>query len=84
MRFGVGVGGRVYTSFGPVRLAFDLLPHPHGLDMRPAGWSLFRIPLPRVLAPRIVATEREEEGRFAFDVSAALPLVGPVVHYRGW
>ena len=76
--------GGVTERFGPIRLSFDLLPHPHGLDMRPAGWSLFRIPLPRVLAPRIVATEREEEGRFAFDVSAALPLVGPVVHYRGW
>jgi hypothetical protein len=52
--------------------------------MRLAGWSLFRIPLPRILAPRIVATEREEGGRFHFDVAAALPLVGPVVRYRGW
>ncbi|HEY0311568.1 MAG TPA: DUF4166 domain-containing protein [Allosphingosinicella sp.] len=76
--------GGVTERFGPVRLAFDLLPHRGGLDMRPAGWSLFGIPLPRVLAPRIVATEREEEGRFFFDVAAALPLVGPVVHYRGW
>jgi len=76
--------GGVTERFGPIRLAFDLLPHPHGLDMRPAGWSLLRIPVPRVLAPRIAATEREENGRFVFDVSAALPLVGPVVHYRGW
>jgi hypothetical protein len=76
--------GGVTERFGPIRLAFDLLPHPHGLDMRLAGWSVLRIPLPRFLAPRILATEREREGRFHFDVSAALPLVGPVVHYRGW
>ncbi|HMC91846.1 MAG TPA: DUF4166 domain-containing protein, partial [Allosphingosinicella sp.] len=76
--------GGVTERFGPIRLAFDLLSHPQGLDMHLAGWSLFRVPLPRFLAPRIVATEREEGGRFHFDVAASLPLVGPVVHYRGW
>jgi len=76
--------GGVVERFGPIRLAFDLLPGPDGLAMRFAGWSLFRVPLPRLLAPRIHATEREAGGRFHFDVSASLPLVGEVVRYAGW
>jgi hypothetical protein len=76
--------GGVVERFGPVSLAFDLLPHPQGLDMRLAGWSLFRVRMPRFLAPHIAAIERERDGRFHFDVAAALPLMGQVVHYRGW
>jgi hypothetical protein len=76
--------GGVIERFGPIRLAFGLVLQPGGLDMRLAGWSLFHIRLPRALAPRISATEREEDGRFHFDVGAALPLLGEVVRYRGW
>jgi hypothetical protein len=76
--------GGVVERFGPVRLAFDLVPRPDGLDMKLVGWSVLAIPLPRFLAPRIAASEREENGRFRFDVSASLPLVGQVVRYSGW
>jgi NAD(P)-dependent dehydrogenase (short-subunit alcohol dehydrogenase family) len=76
--------GGVVERFGPLRLAFKLVPLADGLSMRLIGWSLFGLPLPRILAPRIDATEREEAGRFHFDVRAALPLVGEVVRYRGW
>jgi hypothetical protein len=37
-----------------------------------------------MLAPRCVAVEREADGLFHFDVAIRLPLVGPLVHYRGW
>jgi NAD(P)-dependent dehydrogenase (short-subunit alcohol dehydrogenase family) len=74
----------VVERFGPLRLAFDLVPLPDGLAMRLAGWSLLGIPLPRALAPRISATEREQGGRFHFDVRAALPLAGEVTRYAGW
>jgi hypothetical protein len=40
--------------------------------------------MPMALAPRTPAREWQEDGRFQFDVSIALPLIGPVVHYRGW
>jgi hypothetical protein len=76
--------GGVVERFGPLRLAFALVPRAGGLDMALRGWSLFGIPLPLALAPRICATEREEGGRFHFDVRAALPLVGEVVRYAGW
>jgi hypothetical protein len=40
--------------------------------------------MPRFLMPRGTAREYEAGGRFHFDVPIALPLIGPVIHYRGW
>lgn len=77
-------GGRLIERFGPLRFSFDLEGDASGLQMRMRGWSLFGIPLPRALAPRSEAREFEEEGRFHFDVPISLPLIGLVVHYRGW
>jgi saccharopine dehydrogenase-like NADP-dependent oxidoreductase len=76
--------GGVVERFGPIRFAFDLEPRPDGLAMPLVGWSLFHLPLPRALAPRISAVEREQDGRFHFDVRAALPLAGEVARYAGW
>jgi hypothetical protein len=42
------------------------------------------LPLPRALWPAIEASESQDDGRFCFDVRIALPLVGRLVHYRGW
>lgn len=47
-------------------------------------WSAGRIPLPLMLAPKSRAREWEADGRFWFDVPIALPLLGRIVHYRGW
>ena len=47
-------------------------------------WWLGPLPMPLALAPLMSAREYEEEGRFRFDVRLALPLLGPLVHYRGW
>lgn len=77
-------GERLVERFGPLRFAFDLPAGPHGLEMRLRSWSVFHVPLPRRLAPRIRAREWEEQGRFRFDVAVSLPLAGEVVHYSGW
>ena len=77
--------GLVVERFGPIRFAFALPADGKGLAMALRRWSIFRIPLPRFLAPRIAAREwQEENGRFGFDVRVAMPLVGPVVRYAGW
>jgi len=55
-----------------------------GIDMKMTGWSMFGVPLPLALAPRSPAREWEEDGRFHFDVPIDLPLIGRVIHYRGW
>jgi hypothetical protein len=48
-------------------------------------WRLGRIPLPLALAPQSHACENQDEhGRFRFDVRLSLPLVGLMVHYKGW
>jgi NAD(P)-dependent dehydrogenase (short-subunit alcohol dehydrogenase family) len=76
--------GGVTERFGALRFDFDLPSGPHGLHMRLRRWSLFRLPMPLVLAPCIAARECEQDGRFCFEVAVALPLIGPVVAYSGW
>ena len=72
-------------AFGPLRFEFELLARSTGeLQMNLTGWAQGPIPLPAFLAPGSHAREWEEDGRFHFDVPIALPLVGTVVHYRGW
>ncbi len=77
-------GSRLVERFGPFRFAFDLATEGSGLRMAMRRWSVAGVPLPLALAPRSEAREWEEDGHFRFDVPIALPLVGPVVHYRGW
>ena len=48
------------------------------------GWSVLGLPLPLALAPRSPAREWEEDGKFHFDVPIDVPLLGRVIHYRGW
>ena len=54
------------------------------LSMHPIAWRTFGIPLPRFLWPQIHARETERDGRFHFDVATAFPIIGTVIHYRGW
>jgi NAD(P)-dependent dehydrogenase (short-subunit alcohol dehydrogenase family) len=77
-------GGGLEERFGPFSFAFRLPVEEAGLAMEMTGWRLGPLPLPLALAPRTPAREWEEDGRFHFDVAIALPLVGPVVRYRGW
>ncbi len=76
--------GRLQERFGPLRFHFELLLRANRLEMMMRRWSAFGIRLPLRLAPRSTATEWEENGSFHFDVPIALPLIGTIVHYRGW
>jgi hypothetical protein len=42
------------------------------------------LPLPESWFSRVSAREWAEGDRYHFDVQAALPVAGPLVHYRGW
>ena len=77
-------GGRVIERFGPIRFAFALPSSAEGLAMRLERWSLLRIPMPLILAPRISAREWQHDGRFRFDVRVSVPLAGDIIHYSGW
>jgi hypothetical protein len=76
--------GWIVEQFGS--FAFDLaLPvGDRRLDLIIQGMRCFGIPLPRWAWPRIRAFEWEKDGRFRFDVEIGLPLIGRLVHYRGW
>ncbi|WP_246154094.1 SDR family oxidoreductase [Methylobacterium oryzihabitans] len=84
-RMGPAGEGAVEERFGPLALRFRLEPGRDGLGMTIAGWRLGRLPLPVALAPAARARESvDAAGRFRFDVAVDLPLVGPLVQYRGW
>jgi hypothetical protein len=77
-------GSQIVERFGPLRFRFALPVNETGLTMRLEGWSFLGMPLPVALAPRSLAREWEEDGRFWFDVPISLPLVGRIVQYGGW
>lgn len=77
--------GLVSESFGPFTFDMKVAAENGALAMRVVGWRIGPLRLPSWLAPRSVATERQDdEGRFRFDVPIALPLIGRLTHYSGW
>ncbi len=70
--------------FGPFSFTLALVASCQDLKLLIRGWSILGIPLPLFLAPRADACERASNGRFEFDVEIGLPLVGKIVHYKGW
>ena len=77
-------GPHLIEAFGPLRFGFDLVSDDTGLTMHIRRWWFGPLPLPLRLAPRSVAREWQADDRFQFDVPIALPLIGLIVHYRGW
>ena len=47
-------------------------------------WALGLLPLPSRWFREVVCRESGEGGRYRFDVRAAMPGIGLLVHYRGW
>jgi hypothetical protein len=77
--------GLIVERFGIIAFGMRALASPRGIDLHLHSGRLFGVPLPRLLWPRIAASERvDDSGRFAFDVSIALPLIGRLVRYHGW
>ena len=77
-------GRLLVERFGLLRFGMELKLEPDGLSMPIRRWWIGPMPMPMALAPRGLGREREIEGRFHFDVPIALPLAGPLIHYRGW
>ena len=82
---GVSAGGGLEERFGPFAFRLRVAADAGGLMMQVGGWRIGPIPMPRRLAPRASAREWvDEHGRFRFDVTIALPMVGRLVRYAGW
>jgi saccharopine dehydrogenase-like NADP-dependent oxidoreductase len=80
-----GCPHRLVERFGPCTFELHLTPRSDGLDYLITSGRISFIPLPSVLIPHSLATERvDDAGRFRFDVPIALSGLGLLVHYRGW
>ena len=79
-----GAPGEMIERFGPLAFRLALSASRERLILKLRGVRFLGVPLPRPLWPRIAAGERVEGGAFVFDIAVGLPLIGLLVHYRGW
>ena len=78
-------GGGLSERFGPISLALEVRSTARGFALTVNSWRLGPIPLPRFLMPSTRAgAGMDEQGRYTFDVWIGMPLIGRLVHYRGW
>lgn len=76
--------GLLFEYFGLFRLYFRLTVRADGLGWSLVRWRFLGLPLPRWTAPSIECLESADGARFVFDIDFAFPVVGHVMHYRGW
>lgn len=76
--------GLLYERLGLVTFGFVLEAGDDVLCWRVEKVSALGIPLPARWFSGVYAREFEREGRYRFEVAAALPLAGELVHYSGW
>jgi hypothetical protein len=77
-------GALILECVGPVTLLLRPEGSGTGITLQMIGARLFGIPLPSFCVPHIATHEFEADGRYRFDVSASLPLIGLLVSYAGW
>jgi hypothetical protein len=70
--------------FGSLNIGMALVLEDELLRLVVRRWSIFGIPLPRVLAPRGDFHEFARDGRFHFHIEIRHPFAGLIVAYRGW
>jgi Domain of unknown function (DUF4166) len=76
--------GLLRERVGPATFVFTPLASEEGLALRLDGFRVLGIALPRALHPVVRTFEREQDGRYHFEVEAHLPLFGLLIRYGGW
>lgn len=76
--------GLLCERLGLVTFAFALSTQDGAIEWRVVRVRALGVPLPARWFGAVAAREFEENGRYCFDVRAALPLAGLLVRYRGW
>ena len=76
--------GFLCERLGLVTFWFRLSVEHEGLTWRVARARALGLPLPGRMFSAVQAREGEVAGRYTFDVSAALPVAGMLIRYRGW
>jgi hypothetical protein len=77
--------GKLAERFGLLTFDLDAKAGREGFALSILGGRLGELPLPRFLTPRTEArADADENGRYRFDVTITLPVIGRLVRYRGW
>jgi hypothetical protein len=76
--------GLLVERLGLLTIAFRLDATPLQIRWLPQAGRVFGVPVPAAFFKRVTASESMQEGRYRFDVRAELPVIGLVIHYRGW
>lgn len=76
--------GFLIEHFGLFKLRFRLSPVPEGLAWSLEGWRCLGIPLPRWSLPNVNCVEGADGERYTFDIDVTFPMIGWLMHYRGW
>jgi len=85
--FAAGAGrhaGLLAERFFPFVFFHRLTPNAQGLRWDLVAWRLGPMPLPRWLMPPTICFESGDGERFVFDIDVKFPLIGQLIHYRGW
>lgn len=76
--------GLLCERLGLVTFGFRIGVEDEGIVWRVARVRLFGLSLPATWFAGVSARESQRDGRYHFDVAAALPVAGLLVRYRGW
>lgn len=76
--------GLLVERLGPMAIAFQVEAYSDMLHWLPQGGRVLGIPFPARFFKGISAVESLSNGCYGFNVRASLPLIGLIVHYRGW
>lgn len=74
----------VVERFGPIAVYLAILVQGGRQVLKTTGWSIFGIPLPKLLVPGGDVFEHDADGRFNFHVDMVAPIFGRLVKYEGW
>ena len=76
-------GGLLNERVGASTFGLALDTSADGMALKLKGVRLLGVPLPRFMSPSVCTFESERDGRYHFEVEAALPLLGRIVRYTG-
>ena len=76
--------GLLVERLGPLSITFQLEATEQQIRWTPRAGRVLGVCLPASFFKGVVASESMLDGRYHFDVQAALPVIGLVIHYRGW
>ncbi|HEY6940469.1 DUF4166 domain-containing protein [Dokdonella sp.] len=76
--------GLLHERLGAVTFVFRLRAHAGAIEWTVERVRALGLPLPSRWFAAVGAREAACDGRYTFDVRAALPRVGLLVRYRGW